>query len=185
MTKRCIVMFSGGLDSSLCVRIMQEQGVDVVALTVRMMFECCDKAEEVAREFGVPLVFVEQGDDYFDLLRHPKFGFGRGVNPCVDCRIYLLEQAVKKIEEVPGVRAGAAPDRLRSFVNLKRIFFVGEGLDQVEPLSQHVCTFFCRLIHRASSLARVGFGSFLPSSGIGLLGGPVGVVGMNIFEMAS
>jgi len=94
MAKRCIALLSGGLDSLLAIRIMQKQGIEVEALTFKTLFECCDRqASLAARELGVRLTVVEQEDDYLEVIRRPRFGRGRGANPCVDCRIYMFQRA--------------------------------------------------------------------------------------------
>ncbi|MCA9271211.1 MAG: hypothetical protein KDA41_22165 [Planctomycetales bacterium] len=93
--RRCIVLFSGGLDSMLAVRILQEQGVAVEALNFKTIFTCCqDQAGQAAHKLGVPLTVFSQEDDYLDLVRKPRFGYGKGANPCVDCRIYMFERAL-------------------------------------------------------------------------------------------
>jgi hypothetical protein len=97
---RCIVLFSGGLDSMLAVRILQEQQVEVEALNFKTIFTCCqDQAGQAARKLDVPLTVVSQEDDYLDLVRRPRWGYGKGANPCVDCRIYMFERALRYLEQ--------------------------------------------------------------------------------------
>lgn len=116
--RRAIVLFSGGLDSTLAVRIMQEQGFLVEALHVRTPFDCCRvPAARQAAELGVGLTVVSVADDYVEIVRRPRFGYGRAVNPCVDCRIYLCRMAGRMMDqtgacavvtgEVLGQRAGS------------------------------------------------------------------------------
>lgn len=101
MTVRCVALLSGGLDSMLAVRIMQEQGIEVEALNFKTMFTCCqDQAGQAARMLGVPLTVVAQQDDYLDLMRRPRFGYGKGANPCVDCRIYMFQKARHFMDEI-------------------------------------------------------------------------------------
>ena len=101
MKRRCIVLLSGGLDSMLAIRIMQEQGVEVEALNFKTIFTCCqDQAGQAARDLGVRITVVGQEDDYLDLLKNPQFGFGKGANPCVDCRIYMFERARRFMEQI-------------------------------------------------------------------------------------
>lgn len=98
---RCVAVFSGGLDSMLAIRIMQDQGVEVEALNFKTVFTCCqDTAGQAARVLGVPLTVVPQEDDYLDLIRNPRFGYGKGANPCVDCRIYMFLRAKRMMEQV-------------------------------------------------------------------------------------
>jgi hypothetical protein len=104
MALRCVALLSGGLDSRLAIRIMQMQGVEVEALSFKMVFECCqDEAGRAAREFGVRLTMLEQDDEYLELVREPKFGYGKGANPCVDCRIYMFRKA-KRLMAQAGAR---------------------------------------------------------------------------------
>lgn len=100
MPARAIVLFSGGLDSMLAVRILMEQGLEVEALNFRTLFTCCqDQAARAAEELGVSLTVVSQEDDYLDVIRKPQHGYGRGANPCVDCRIYMFRRARALMED--------------------------------------------------------------------------------------
>ena len=92
--RRAIALFSGGLDSMLAVRILQEQGFLVDALNVRTTYACCKlPAAQAAAALGVELTVLSVGDDYLELIRRPQHGYGRGLNPCVDCRIYMASLA--------------------------------------------------------------------------------------------
>lgn len=94
MSRCCVVLLSGGLDSMLAIRIMQEQGIEVEALNFKTIFTCCqDQSAQASRDLGVRMTVVGQEDDYLDLIRKPRFGYGKGANPCVDCRIYMFEKA--------------------------------------------------------------------------------------------
>jgi tRNA U34 2-thiouridine synthase MnmA/TrmU len=73
----------------------------------------------VAKKIGIPLIVRTKGEDYLDIVRAPKHGHGSGMNPCIDCRIYILKKAKELMEEI-----GA------EFV------FTGEVLGQ-RPMSQH------------------------------------------------
>ncbi len=98
--RRAIALFSGGLDSTLAVRILQEQGFTVDALNVRTTYACCRlPAAQAAAALGVQLTVLPVGDDYLDLIRRPLHGYGRGLNPCVDCRIYMCKMAKRLMRE--------------------------------------------------------------------------------------
>jgi tRNA-specific 2-thiouridylase len=101
---KAVGMLSGGLDSTLAVRIILEQGIQVTALHFRTGFSYPRRdrgtgeplpldAERAAATLGVPLEIVEVPEDYIPVVLHPRFGYGSGMNPCVDCRIFLLRQA--------------------------------------------------------------------------------------------
>jgi tRNA U34 2-thiouridine synthase MnmA/TrmU len=101
MSRRCVVLLSGGLDSMLAIRIMQEQGIEVEALNFKTIFTCCqDQSAQTARDLGVRLTVVGQDDDYLDLVKEPQFGRGKGANPCVDCRIYMFEKAKRFMHQI-------------------------------------------------------------------------------------
>ena len=120
---KALALFSGGLDSILAIKLILNQGIDVVAVHFVSAFSSCAKDDwgvaEVAKQLGVPLEVVELGDDYLRVIREPKHGYGKNMNPCVDCRIFILKKAKKYAEEI-----GA------DFI------FTGEVLDE-RPMSQH------------------------------------------------
>ena len=100
MKRRCLVLFSGGLDSMLAVRRMHRQGIEVEAVNFKTVFTCCqDQAGQAARKLGVKLTVVRQEDDYLDLVRRPRWGYGKGANPCVDCRIYMFDRAKHYLQQ--------------------------------------------------------------------------------------
>ena len=97
-----LALLSGGLDSILATKLVLDLGIEVVALNFILPFatEKEDYAGEVAKRFGIPLVRVEAGEEYLDLVRNPKYGYGSGMNPCIDCRIYMLREAKRIAKEV-------------------------------------------------------------------------------------
>ena len=124
MTKvKALALLSGGLDSTLATKLILNQGIDVIAVNfvspfcVRAKDE--DGAAEAAKQLSVPLKIVNVGDEYLRMVRKPKHGYGKNMNPCIDCRIFILKKAKKYAREI-----GA------SFI------FTGEVLDE-RPMSQH------------------------------------------------
>jgi tRNA-specific 2-thiouridylase len=94
MNRKAVALVSGGLDSALAVRIMQEQAIEVEGLHVHLPFACCRlEAAKMALELGISITVTSAGDDYFEMLKNPRYQYGRGANPCTDCRIYLLRMA--------------------------------------------------------------------------------------------
>ena len=101
MRPKAVALLSGGLDSILAIRIMQEQNVEIEALNFRTVFVCCQEtSSQAARRLGVRLTVLNADDEYLDVIRKPKFGYGRGANPCIDCRIYMFERAKQFMEQV-------------------------------------------------------------------------------------
>ncbi len=101
MNRKAVALLSGGLDSRLAIRIVQEQGIEVEALNFRTIFGCCkDEAFGAASELGIRLTVVNMDESYLDIIKRPRYGYGKGINPCVDCRIYLFELARKFMDQV-------------------------------------------------------------------------------------
>ena len=107
---KAVGMLSGGLDSTLAIRVMLEQGVQVTALHFRTGFSYPRRdretgellpsdAERAATMLGVPLEIIEVPEEYIPVVLHPRFGYGSGMNPCVDCRIFLPRQAKTWMEK--------------------------------------------------------------------------------------
>jgi hypothetical protein len=102
MEKKCVAMISGGLDSALAAKAMLEQGIAVHGLFLAMSWGCCEKekAQACAARLDIPLMILSVGDAYLDVIRAPKYGYGSGMNPCVDCRIYMFRIAKRYMEEI-------------------------------------------------------------------------------------
>ncbi|NQE05037.1 tRNA sulfurtransferase [ANME-1 cluster archaeon GoMg1] len=118
---KALALLSGGLDSILATKLILDQGIEVVALNFILPFatEKEDYAGEVTKRFGIPLVRIEAGEEYLDIVRNPEHGYGSGLNPCIDCHIYMLREAKRIAKEV-----GA------DFI------FTGDVLGE-RPMSQH------------------------------------------------
>jgi len=95
-----VALCSGGLDSMLAVRILQREGFEVEGLHVRTWYHCCQTdAALAAVQLGIRLSVVPAGEDYAEVIRRPRFGYGRGANPCVDCRIYMCRIAKRRMDD--------------------------------------------------------------------------------------
>ena len=137
--KKVVALLSGGLDSQLAVRMMQEQGFDVSAVAIKTPFcdfdcgrGCGFEIRERADDLNVNLKTVYLGDEYIEMLKHPKYGIGAGFNPCIDCRSMMFNAAKKHMEEI-----GA------------EFIISGEVLGQ-RPMSQHAPAL--RTIEKESNL---------------------------------
>ncbi len=100
--KKGIVLFSGGLDSRLAVKIMQKQGFDIIAVFFKLPFEKCFEKdiESFADENKCKLKVFDctKGkllQEYLKVIRDTKYGRGKGVNPCIDCKIFMLKKSKK------------------------------------------------------------------------------------------
>ncbi len=90
---KAVALLSGGLDSNLAVKMMLEQGIEVEAVAIKTPFcdfdcgkGCGQRVRETADELGIKLKTVYFGEEYVRMLKNPKYGYGSGMNPCIDCR---------------------------------------------------------------------------------------------------
>jgi tRNA U34 2-thiouridine synthase MnmA/TrmU len=147
---RALALFSGGLDSTLAIRILRDQGIAVHALRFHTGFCLTDDRKkphanpgEIYRtdpvlagaRLGVPVEEIDIYDSYWDVLTTPRHGYGSAMNPCIDCRVRMLRIAKERMAP-----SGA------------RFVFTGEVLGQ-RPMTQHRGTL--RLIEKESGLEGV------------------------------
>ena len=92
---KVLALLSGGLDSTLAVKIMLEQGLVVEAVNFTTPFCLCDKCaiDSVSKKFQIKVHKVLLGQEFLDLVAAPPHGYGSGMNPCMDCRILMLRKA--------------------------------------------------------------------------------------------
>lgn len=98
--RKAIALLSGGLDSLLAAKLVKEQGIEVIGLHLLSPFGCREEIEKRAAAIGVPLLYREKGAKYLDLVEKPRYGYGRAVNPCIDCRIFMFDIAWEVMQEV-------------------------------------------------------------------------------------
>ena len=103
---KAICSFSGGLDSILAVRIIQEQGIEVEAVHFNNGFGGCGErkggqtpVEYRAKKLGVKLSVIDVGAELIGILRSPSFGFGKNMNPCMDCHLLFFRKCGEYMEK--------------------------------------------------------------------------------------
>jgi len=104
---KAVALLSGGLDSQLAVRMIKEQGIEVEAVAIKTPFcdfdcgkGCGHKVLEVATELDIKMKTVYLGKEYLTMLKNPKHGYGSGMNPCIDCRMMMYEEAKKHMDKI-------------------------------------------------------------------------------------
>ncbi|WP_371804671.1 hypothetical protein [Candidatus Lokiarchaeum ossiferum] len=101
---RAVALVSGGLDSAIAVKLIIDQGIDVYAMTFHSPFCTCSSggcsAAIFAEKLEIPIKHVSKDDDYLRLVKNPKFTYGKNINPCIDCRIHILERAKEYMNEI-------------------------------------------------------------------------------------
>jgi tRNA-specific 2-thiouridylase len=134
---KAIGLLSGGLDSILAAKIVADQGIEVIALSFTTpFFKCTDDKlaylKRTAKVIGVKLEVIDVTSDYIKMLKKPKHGYGKNLNPCIDCKILMLKKAKQYAKKV-----GA------------KFVFTGEVLGQ-RPMSQRMDTL--RIIEKEAGL---------------------------------
>lgn len=103
---KALALFSGGLDSTLAILVMMRQGIDVTAITFLTHFGCdisdrssCSKNPyKAAEQFGFSVKLCHLADKFIDIVKNPKYGHGKNMNPCIDCRILMLREAAEMMD---------------------------------------------------------------------------------------
>jgi len=99
-----VATFSGGLDSLLAALWVHRLGIDVTLLHVQHLFSADEHGRarlgQMADRVGLPLRIVDATSEQLEVVRHPKHGYGRGMNPCVDCHVVLLKVAKQVMEDL-------------------------------------------------------------------------------------
>lgn len=96
-----VALLSGGLDSTLAILVLLKQNIRVKAITFLTQFGCditdsssCSRNPFPASErFGFEVKLCHLSDKFMEIVKNPKFGHGKNMNPCIDCRILMLKEA--------------------------------------------------------------------------------------------
>jgi len=97
---KALSLFSGGLDSSLATRLIQEQGIQVQGICFVSPFFNAKKAKRAAHNLKICLHIMDIGEDLLLLLKSPFYGFGKGANPCIDCHILMVKKAGALMQKI-------------------------------------------------------------------------------------
>ena len=104
---KALALLSGGLDSTLAIRVIQNQGIEVIALNFVTVFcrctshgSCKLEAVKVSEKFGIPIKVINTTERFLELVKKPKFGYGKNMNPCIDCRINIFRIAGEYMREI-------------------------------------------------------------------------------------
>ncbi|MBI4834492.1 MAG: hypothetical protein HY811_06715 [Planctomycetes bacterium] len=124
---KAIGLLSGGLDSLLAVELIHKQGIDITALHFTTPFCQCDNHKDgckssitvISEKLGIKVKTVNNTAEFLKIIQRPRHGYGKNMNPCIDCRILMLKTAGEYMKE-----------------NGASFLFTGEVLGQ-RPMSQH------------------------------------------------
>src|SRR5512133_504255 len=99
MTVKAIALLSGGLDSILAATLVQKQNIDVTGLSFITPFFGASKARAAAIQISLPLIVEDITAEHLRMLKAPRYGYGKNMNPCIDCHTLMLAIAGRKMEE--------------------------------------------------------------------------------------
>lgn len=104
---RAISLFSGGLDSICATRLVMQQDIEVMAVKFVSPFFGYDILADIEgykrairEKFGIDVTVVDISEEYLQMLKSPAHGFGKYFNPCIDCKIFMLEKAKAMLTEL-------------------------------------------------------------------------------------
>jgi hypothetical protein len=99
---RAVSLFSGGLDSILAVKLVQLQNIEIYGVCIRTPFNSLgeERARSSADYLKIPLKVIRTGDNYTNVILSPRYGYGKNMNPCIDCRIFMYKKAKDYCDEV-------------------------------------------------------------------------------------
>jgi tRNA U34 2-thiouridine synthase MnmA/TrmU len=103
-----LVLLSGGLDSILTVKLLQKQGIEITGLTFVSYFFDSTLAEKAAKQLKIKLKIIDFSDEHLTLIKNPRYGYGKAMNPCIDCHLLMLKKAkeIMKKEKFDFVATG-------------------------------------------------------------------------------
>ncbi len=90
---------SGGLDSILSALILQRQGILVTWICFETPFFSSESAEKASLQTGIPLIKLDITNEYMNMMKNPKAGFGKNMNPCMDCHTLMFETAGQVLKD--------------------------------------------------------------------------------------
>lgn len=111
LKRKAVALISGGLDSMLAVKVIQQQGIHVEGINFYTGFchsghtsairnrkndkPLRNDALWVAEQLGIKLHIIDIVEPYKEVLLKPKHGYGKNANPCLDCKIFMVQEAYK------------------------------------------------------------------------------------------
>jgi len=139
--KKAIALYSGGLDSILAIGIILEQGIDVIGVHFETPF-IATKPDSIAKQyFNIPFISIDIAEDFQKILLNPKHGYGKNINPCIDCHILMFRKAGELMvqQKASFIISGEVLGQRPMSQNKKNLLIISEesGYSQwiVRPLS--------------------------------------------------
>jgi tRNA-uridine 2-sulfurtransferase len=103
---RAVSLLSGGLDSLLATKLILSQNIEVEAVTFNIPFMSSKSAIGVSaracQRFRIKhhIIDLAKSSEYLEVIKNPSFGYGKNLNPCIDCHIFMLKEAKKLMRKI-------------------------------------------------------------------------------------
>jgi tRNA-specific 2-thiouridylase len=133
---KAVTLYSGGLDSSLVLEFTKDLGAQVFPLHISHAFLSLKGLPEIPG-----LKIIDTSKEMVNIIRNPQFGYGKNLNPCIDCRIMMLKKAKEYMAEVGAdfIVTGEVLDQRPMSQRLENLMLIDKeaGLEGlvVRPLS--------------------------------------------------
>ena len=100
---RALAMVSGGLDSILAAKLIKDQGIEVIGICFKSYFFNEENAKRMCKQIDMPLEVVDFSEEHFEMVKDPKHGRGKNMNPCIDCHAMSQNrQALNTVKKESG-----------------------------------------------------------------------------------
>ncbi|MFN3698820.1 MAG: tRNA 4-thiouridine(8) synthase ThiI, partial [Dictyoglomus sp.] len=96
---KALSLISGGLDSILATWLILQQGVEVIGITFSTPFFDLEKPKKACEFLKIPLHIVDITEEFLQILKSPKYGYGKNMNPCIDCHSYMIKKAKELLKK--------------------------------------------------------------------------------------
>ncbi|MCE5219798.1 MAG: tRNA 4-thiouridine(8) synthase ThiI [Clostridium sp.] len=96
---RALAMISGGLDSLLAAKLIKEQGIEIIGICFKSYFFNEENAKRMTKQIGIHLEVIDFSKEHFDIVKDPKHGWGKNMNPCIDCHAMMIRYSGELLEK--------------------------------------------------------------------------------------
>jgi tRNA-specific 2-thiouridylase len=90
---KALGLLSGGLDSSLAALALKRQGIDVTCIAFATPFFGAGRARKAAEQMEIPLIVQDISEIHLEMVKKPRYGYGKNMNPCIDCHAMMFRLA--------------------------------------------------------------------------------------------
>lgn len=94
---KALGLLSGGLDSSLAALALKRQGIDVTCIAFSTPFFGAKRARQSAEHMNIPLIVQDISEIHLEMIKNPRYGYGKNMNPCIDCHAMMFRLAGERM----------------------------------------------------------------------------------------